>query len=610
VEPTNTVCRAAAEVCDVSESCPGTPGRACPVDGFVSAASVCRGAVDVCDVAETCTGSGAGCPADGFAPATTLCKAGSRDHSDPHELCTGTSAHSPDDVVLPPTTVCNAGSGDSCDPDEKCTGIAGAACPSDTVTAAETPCRASGTGDLTCDPGENCTGVADKACPPDFLTAVGTPCADLTATACTDPDSCDGEGICLANNLACGLLTDSSLCPFDFSSEKGICVDSNGDPTEEACDFLDGDPACSAGSTCEQIGQFRVVFTPDGKIWPGFKLNASNPGQFFYNLFYESTPGGTATLTVTVAYPFVTQGATPVHVYDGASIAAGDLGCFVPQQEALKTSNIQIAIEDYIDATYDGVLMCDPPVCGPDGSGACSFQIEDVPIPPSGIVYANLHLDYGVKGSQLDVNPCDDGLTDRYDRGPLDPIFGGFDALVDTPNPDLPEANDGEGRLAIANFTTYAFSHTDDTTPLFVDVIQNLNMFKRISGVYGITMASDIGAAVPGAGVELVRVSTGELVGSGVTDEDGFYTITYKHKGKREMYDVTLNGDHDITQRIELKANGWAEVNFDVFTGTSTGEFNLDPTPVPEPARWLMLVAGTAFLGLLYRRRARVLRLG
>ena len=38
----------------------------------------------------------------------------------------------------------------------------------------------------------------------------------------------------------------------------------------------------------------------------------------------------------------------------------------------------------------------------------------------------------------------------------------------------------------------------------------------------------------------------------------------------------------------------------------------LDPTldPVPEPTRWLMLVAGTAFLGLLYLRRVRGLRLG
>jgi hypothetical protein len=34
-----------------------------------------------------------------------------------------------------------------------------------------------------------------------------------------------------------------------------------------------------------------------------------------------------------------------------------------------------------------------------------------------------------------------------------------------------------------------------------------------------------------------------------------------------------------------------------------------EPTPVPEPARWLMLVAGMAFLGVFYRRRARGLRL-
>jgi hypothetical protein len=36
-----------------------------------------------------------------------------------------------------------------------------------------------------------------------------------------------------------------------------------------------------------------------------------------------------------------------------------------------------------------------------------------------------------------------------------------------------------------------------------------------------------------------------------------------------------------------------------------------EPDPVPEPASWMMLVAGAAFLGLLYqRRRARGLRLG
>jgi hypothetical protein len=35
-----------------------------------------------------------------------------------------------------------------------------------------------------------------------------------------------------------------------------------------------------------------------------------------------------------------------------------------------------------------------------------------------------------------------------------------------------------------------------------------------------------------------------------------------------------------------------------------------EPDPVPEPASWLMLVAGTVFLALLYRRSVRELRLG
>jgi len=38
----------------------------------------------------------------------------------------------------------------------------------------------------------------------------------------------------------------------------------------------------------------------------------------------------------------------------------------------------------------------------------------------------------------------------------------------------------------------------------------------------------------------------------------------------------------------------------------------LDPTPnpVPEPAKWLMLVSGAVFLGALYRRRARRMQVG
>jgi len=44
------------------------------------------------------------------------------------------------------------------------------------------------------------------------------------------------------------------------------------------------------------------------------------------------------------------------------------------------------------------------------------------------------------------------------------------------------------------------------------------------------------------------------------------------------MYTVILGGAFGLQQDIQLKGNGWAEVDFDVFTGTSTGEFNLDST--------------------------------
>jgi hypothetical protein len=55
------------------------------------------------------------------------------------------------------------------------------------------------------------------------------------------------------------------------------------------------------------------------------------------------------------------------------------------------------------------------------------------------------------------------------------------------------------------------------------------------------------------------------------------------------------------------------------FTAAATGAYYIgvygvtDATyqiEVPEPSRWLLLVAGTAFLGLLYRRHARGLRIG
>jgi hypothetical protein len=353
--------------------------------------------------------------------------------------------------------------------------------------------------------------------------------------------------------------------------------DVTGELTGEACNFLDGEvgPNCAAGSICEQSGQFRVVLTPSPRDgWPSYKLNASNPGQYFYNAIVTGDPGETVPVTVNLAYPFVTQGATPVHVYDAEALSFDPDGCFVPDEATQSIQDHQVAIEDYIGGTMDAALSCDQVGCGFDGEGSCTFEVA-VEIPASGQAYLNVHMDYGLKGASVDANDgtlvnanetvCDEA-GDRYDLGALDPNFGGWDALenVDTDDPVF-------GELAISNCKSYDFSH-DDGTDVFEDQVQSLNIFKRIKGVYGPVFESDTESGVSAAWIEVYRVTTGELVASGVSDEDGYYAIPYKHIGKRAQYDVTLNGG-EITQRVQLKSNGWAEVSFDTSTGTSIGFF-------------------------------------
>src|SRR5262245_30357726 len=55
------VCRPAAAVCGVTETCDGV-STACPPDGFVEGGTVCRASAGDCDLAETCTGSSPACP--------------------------------------------------------------------------------------------------------------------------------------------------------------------------------------------------------------------------------------------------------------------------------------------------------------------------------------------------------------------------------------------------------------------------------------------------------------------------------------------------------------------------------------------------------------------
>ena len=329
--------------------------------------------------------------------------------------------------------------------------------------------------------------------------------------------------------------------------------------------------------------------------WVSYKLNASNPGQYYYSVIHDvgSDFSEPVTLSVTIPYPFVTQGARPVHVYSGQLVRGAcvdtsgnptstacrseldcdlgqqetcDMTCFSPPEQELASSDIQIAIEDYFDGPIDPRVTCEEEanLCGPDGAGSCSFDVTVPEIPPSGLLYVNVHVDYGLKGTHLDANPCNDGVEDRYDRGAIDLEFGGSKALQDTETDD--------GPLAIPNLEAYMFSHSDGNKEAY-DIIHNVNEFKPIAGVFGMCIQSDTGDPCPqDSTVTLLDVKSGDILLNTETDEDGFYQLVYTHRGKPTVFTVRLGGSYDLEQDVELHSNGWAEVIFDIDTGTTTAE--------------------------------------
>ncbi|HUV62846.1 MAG TPA: carboxypeptidase-like regulatory domain-containing protein, partial [Sedimentisphaerales bacterium] len=146
----------------------------------------------------------------------------------------------------------------------------------------------------------------------------------------------------------------------------------------------------------------------------------------FYNIFYVGTPGETANLTIDVPYPFVTQGAMPVHVYANVSF---DGDCFVPAD--------QIAV-------FAAQLDNDP-----------DYDLA-VTIPDTGLVYVRMHLDYGLK---KDVGYTRDGSNNAEKPIGTDVIVdldnyvfvvgGGMDDAVTIQNENAFKKNPGFGGMVV-----------------------------------------------------------------------------------------------------------------------------------------------------------------
>lgn len=554
VKPAATECRAANGTCDPAEVCDGS-STACPNDSFAATDVVCREAVDECDVDDYCDGAGS-CDEDAFQSSGTECGSQEDTECDNPNTCDGSGACQ--DNYETAGATCGSADDTDCDNPDSCNGAgdceenyetAGIACGSPNDTDCDNP--------DTCDAAGGCL---------DNYETVGATCGNPDDTDCDNPDTCDAVGDCLDNHEETGTACDDDDacteneacdtgactggadvdCTDDYScttdtcdSETGcantpddlVCDDDNvctadacepdavGADETTGCDYsLDAESGCEAAITSSSLcpfdsdpdadpdDQFRLIFTPDPLVPTSWKLNASNPGQFYYNAMYVGS--GEETLEIEIPYPFVTQGATPVHIYE--SVTPDDDGCYTPGDELAHAKTL-VVLDDYT----------------PQQIGSTTTVGVELPSLAGHFAYINIHLDYGLK------------RTPGYSKN------AGNDAV------DAVDPTD----VVIPDETDYAFTDNAGGS----DTAQSNNVFKRAPGFAGLVLDN---AATPVAGVEVEIWSPANTKLKTVyTDTDGWYMWLYKHTGKAATFTVKLP-DYGLQQTVTVKSNQFVVTSF------------------------------------------------
>jgi hypothetical protein len=255
---------------------------------------------------------------------------------------------------------------------------------------------------------------------------------------------------------------------------------------------------------------FRNIFTPDMNTGD-YKLFSTNPGQFFLNVATFIDQG--ETVTVTLPFPFVTQGATPIKVYGDWTVTEDGKTCINPS-DLLWSQDDQVTIDDY------------------NGTFSDTETIDIVP-PDSGFtgwVLIRIHIDYGLKGL---VTGCT-----KDDTNAIDCDF------------------DGNSGFDIGDAFLYDFSFTDGASGDTKIISQN--EFKRVNGVAGLVLAAG-GEPVGGATIQVWQGT--KLWKTVYTDADGWYMALFKYTGKATTFTVQVL-QLGVQQSFTLKSNGFAVANF------------------------------------------------
>ena len=131
------------------------------------------------------------------------------------------------------------------------------------------------------------------------------------------------------------------------------------------------------------------------------------------------------------------------------------------------------------------------------------------------------------------------------------------------------------------------------------DAVYNLNLFKKVSGVFGRVYSGDTGEAFPAVTLTLSLKTPPQLVQGPLPDDDeGFYLLDYKHKGKPAQYivealnvpgcpnfkaEVTLNGSSCSLRAVMVREEGAGNTRrADGVTGGPVTVLSMAPTGSPS----------------------------
>jgi hypothetical protein len=288
--------------------------------------------------------------------------------------------------------------------------------------------------------------------------------------------------------------------------------------------------------------QFRLLYHLE--VAPNlYRLQASNPGQYYMNGFYYGEPGSDFTMTLQIPYPFVTQegAGNPIQVHDGTSLTTS--GCYLPNPSL---SGYTVGTQAMSPASSAGNQIITPEDYPTKTLGSYTTVTVSGTVPETGMAYVTIHLDYGLKKT---------GSWKSPGTSTVNPVSGA--SLVDEVN----QTGFGSGPVTIHGYETYDFARTvggdtATTTP------SSFNEIKKFAGFLGFVTRAQDGAPVSGAKVVIYNAK-GAVLTTLYTDADGYYMYPYKHTAKAATYTVKLPS-YGKSTAISVKANGFAPVDCEV----------------------------------------------